>query len=70
MNSNIQTIVSQVASDRKFKPGKIVDAFDPVIQRIVDQWPIGVSGERAVSLGIPDVAPLQETVEGYLDDFG
>jgi len=62
-------IVAEVAAEKGIRPGAVVDAFDPVIQGIVDRWPTSVDGSRAVSMGIPPVAPLRQIVEQYVEDF-
>ncbi|NNE90530.1 MAG: NAD-dependent epimerase/dehydratase family protein [Verrucomicrobiales bacterium] len=63
-------VVNAVAEEREIQPGLIVDAFDPEIQAIVDNWPTDVDGSRAVKLGLPHPPELKEIVRQYLDDFG
>lgn len=64
-----EELVNQVAEEKGFPAGTIEDAFDPKIQKIVDQWPTAVDGSRAVQLGLPEVAPLKQIIENYLEDF-
>ncbi|HCN75792.1 MAG TPA: NAD-dependent epimerase [Verrucomicrobiales bacterium] len=63
-------VLREVAERQKLALGPIVDAFDPRIQGIVDNWPQAVDGARAVALGMPEPPPLREIVEEYLADFG
>ncbi|MDF1756128.1 MAG: NAD-dependent epimerase/dehydratase family protein [Verrucomicrobiales bacterium] len=64
-----EACIKEIAAERGINIGEIVDAFDPEIQKIVDNWPTAVDGSRAVALGLPQVAPLKSIVEYYLDDF-
>lgn len=59
----------EIAEETGRRVGEIVDAFDPGIQGIVDQWPTAVDGSRAVELGLPSVPPLKRIVEDYVEDF-
>ena len=65
-----ESVLAEIARDRGLKLGAIVDAFDPRIQGIVDNWPVAVDGARARALGLPEPPPLREIVEQYLADFG
>jgi nucleoside-diphosphate-sugar epimerase len=65
-----QTVLGEIALERGLKLGPIVDAFDPRIQGIVDNWPVAVDGARALALGVPSPPPLKEIVEQYIEDFG
>ncbi len=65
-----ESVLREVAQERRLKLGPIVDAFDARIQRIVDNWPVAVDGARASTLGLPSPPPLKTIVEQYLDDFG
>jgi len=65
-----ESILGEIASERGLKLGKIVDAFDPRIQSIVDGWATAIDGSRAIRLGLPQPPPLAEIVGQYLDDFG
>ncbi len=67
--NDAEAVVREVAAERGRKTGSIVEAFDPVIQGIVDQWPTAVDGRRGVGLGLPQPAPLREIVSQYLQDF-
>jgi nucleoside-diphosphate-sugar epimerase len=62
-------VLDQVAARRGIQLGPILDRPDPVIQRIVDTWPVATDGSRAISRGLPDVQSLEAIIEGYLDDF-
>lgn len=64
-----ETVIGEIARERGLKVGPIVDAFDARIQGIVDNWPTGVDGRRALALGLPPPPPLKEIVEQYLADF-
>jgi len=65
-----EATVAEIARERGLKIGAMVDAFDPRIQGIVDNWPVAVDGGRAVALGLPQPPPLKQIVEQYLEDFG
>lgn len=60
----------EAARERGLTLGPIVDAFDPRIQGIVDNWPTAVDGARAEALGLPSPPPLRELILQYLEDFG
>lgn len=62
-------VLEQVAAKRGIELGPIVDEPDPVIQKIVNTWPVATDSSRALNLGLPDVEPLEEIIEGYIDDF-
>ena len=64
-----ESVLREVAQERNLKLGPIVDAFDPRIQDIVDNWPVAVDGARASALGLPQPPPLKQIVEEYLEDF-
>lgn len=64
-----EEVLQEIARERGLKLGPIVDAFDPRIQGIVDNWPTGVDGSRAAQLGIPPPPPLKTIVAQYLEDF-
>ncbi len=59
----------EVARERGMKLGPILDAFEPRIQGIVDNWPVSVDGRRAEALGLPSPPPLKEIITQYLEDF-
>ncbi|MFT5469541.1 MAG: nucleoside-diphosphate-sugar epimerase [Verrucomicrobiales bacterium] len=63
------TALELVAARRGIELGALIDKPDPVIQRIVDSWPVASDAGRALALGLPDVEPLEAIIEGYLDDF-
>ena len=65
-----EAVLNEVAAERNLKLGKIVDAFDPRIQGIVDNWPTAVDGARAIRLGLPQPPDLKQIVGHYLEDFG
>lgn len=64
-----EEVIREVATERGIRLGPIVDAFDPRIQNIVDNWPQQVDGERAVAIGAPRPPSLKVIVEQYLEDF-
>ena len=65
-----ETVLSELAEEKKLALGQVADAFDPRIQAIVDNWPTAVDGSRAVTLGLPDPPPVKQIVEQYLEVFG
>lgn len=65
-----ESVVHEVAREYDLSLGPITDAFDPRIQRIVDNWPVAVDGSRATALGLPSPPPLRTIVSQYLEDFG
>ena len=65
-----ETVLSELAGEKKLALGQVADAFDPRIQAIVDNWPTAVDGSRAVTLGLPEPPPLKQIVEQYLEVFG
>ena len=65
-----ETVLSELAEEKKLALGQVADAFDSRIQAIVDNWPTAVDGSRAVTLGLPDPPPVKQIVEQYLEVFG
>lgn len=65
-----EKLIKEIATEKGIEIGEIVDAFDPKIQGIVDNWPTDVDGSRAVKLGIPAAPPVKMIIENYLEDFG
>lgn len=65
-----EATIREVAAARGLSLGPIEDAFDARIQGIVNNWPTGVDGSRAVALGLPKPPDLKTIVEQYLEDFG
>jgi len=61
--------LEQFAADRGIELGPIIDKPDPVIQRIVDGWPVATDASRALKAGLPPVQSLREILETYLRDF-
>ncbi len=61
--------LEQVAGRRGIPLGPIVDAPDPVIQQIVNSWPVETDASRALGLGLPAAEPLEAVIEGYIEDF-
>ena len=64
-----EVTLSEVAQERGMKLGQILEAFEPRIQRIVDNWPVSVDGGRAEALGLPSPPPLKDIIVHYLEDF-
>ncbi len=65
-----EAALREVATEHHLRLGPIVEAFDPRIQGIVDNWPVAVDGARALALGLPSPPPLKTIIEQYLEDFG
>ena len=65
-----EQVLAEIATESSLDLAPIVDAFDPHIQGIVDNWPTAANGTRAVALGLPKPPPLKEIVEQYLERFG
>jgi nucleoside-diphosphate-sugar epimerase len=64
-----EQVVKEIAAARGIKLGRIVEAFDPRIQGIVDGWATAIDGSRAEKLGLPTPQPLKVIVEQYVQDF-
>lgn len=64
-----EQVVKEVAEARGLKLGRIIEAFDPRIQGIVDGWATAIDGRRAESLGLPKPQSLKSIVEQYVQDF-
>lgn len=64
-----EQVIQEVAAMRGITLGPIVDAFDPRIQGIVDNWPQVVDGQRAVEIGMPRPPELRVIVEQFVEDF-
>jgi nucleoside-diphosphate-sugar epimerase len=41
---------------------------DPVIQKIVAGWPVGIDGSRAESLGIKPDGSFDEIIQAFIED--
>ena len=65
-----EQVLAEIAEEKNLNLGPIVDAFDPRIQGIVDNWPTAADGKRAIALGLPEPPPLKQIVEQYLEAFG
>jgi hypothetical protein len=65
-----ETVLREVAAERRLTLGPLTDAFDPRIQGIVDNWPQAVDGSRAAALGLPSPPSLADIVREYLEDYG
>jgi nucleoside-diphosphate-sugar epimerase len=59
--------LKRVAGDRKL--GEITVEPDPFIEAIVATWPLDTYHERALSLGLPKEASLDEIVAYYIEDY-
>ena len=64
-----EQVLAEIAEEKNLNLGPIVDAFDPRIQGIVDNWPTAADGKRAIALGLPEPPPLKQIVEQYLEAF-
>ena len=65
-----ESVLREVAASRNLKLGSILEAFDPRIQGIVDNWPTAVDGGRAIRLGLPQPPDLRQIIQDYLEDYG
>jgi len=65
-----EAVLREIAAARGLTLGSIADAFDARIQGLVSNWPVGIDGARAVSLGLPRPPELRVIVEQYLEDYG
>lgn len=63
-------VLEREAARLNLELGPVVDAPDPVIQKIVDTWPVATDASRALEVGLPDVEPLEKIIQGYVEDFG
>ncbi len=61
--------LEKVADELGLKIGMVLDEPDPVIQGIVDSWPTATDGSRAVKVGVPEPAPLEQIIRDYISDF-
>ena len=64
-----EVTLSEVAQERGMKLGQILEAFEPRIQGIVDNWSVSVDGTRAEALGLPSPPSLKDIIVHYLEDF-
>ena len=64
-----ETVLSELAREKKLVLGQIANAFDPRIQAIVDNWPTAADGSRAMARGLPNPPPLKQIVLQYLERF-
>ena len=64
-----EQVVSQVAQQRGFMAGRILDAFEAKIQAIVDGWATAINGQRGEAIGLPKPPSLLEIVHQYMDDY-
>ena len=63
------TELERVAGEMDWQLGELVEKPDPVIQTIVDGWPVATDSQRALDAGLPAVAPLETIIRQYVDDF-
>ncbi len=63
------TVLETVATELKIDLGMVLDDFDPVIQGIVDTWPVETDGTRAIKIGVPEPTPLDQIIRDYVSDF-
>jgi len=64
-----EEVIQKVAKEKGMALGAIVEAFDPRIQGIVDNWPTAVFGGRSVDIGLPQPPTLEEIVRQYVEDY-
>jgi D-erythronate 2-dehydrogenase len=64
-----EQVFSQVAQQRGFTAGRLLDAFDAKIQAIVDGWATAIDGQRGEAIGLPKPPSLLEIVHQYMDDY-
>jgi D-erythronate 2-dehydrogenase len=64
-----ESVLREISKERGLSLGSMVDAFDPRIQGIVNNWPVDVDGSRAIQLGLPRPPSLREIVLQYIEDF-
>jgi len=62
--------LEKVAARHGLKPGPIVDQPDPLVRKVVAEWPVGTDATRVPGLGLVNDPPLEEVIEQYLADFG
>lgn len=63
------TILEDVAAELGISLGMVMDDFDPVVQGIVDTWPVDTDGSRAIKIGVPEPTPLHQIIRDYVADF-
>ncbi len=59
--------LKSVAHNRKL--GEITFKPDPFIEAIVKTWPLATDDKRAISLGLPRDATLDDIVRHYIEDY-
>lgn len=63
------TMLEEVAKEQGISLGLVVDEYSPVIQAIVDTWPIATDGSRALALGVPTPRSVKDIIRDYISDF-
>ncbi len=61
--------LENVAREKGLDLGQIIDRPDPVIQRIVDTWPVATDSRRALDLGLPTDESPEQVVRDFIADF-
>ncbi len=64
-----ENVLRDIAKEKGLSLASIIDAFDPRIQAIVNNWPVNIDGSRAIRLGLPTPPSLHEIVLQYIEDF-
>jgi nucleoside-diphosphate-sugar epimerase len=62
--------LERVAARHGIRLGPIVDQPDPLVRKVVAEWPVGTDATRVPGLGLVNDPPLEEVIEQYLADFG
>ncbi|MCM8533650.1 MAG: NAD-dependent epimerase/dehydratase family protein [Lentisphaeraceae bacterium] len=57
------------ASAKGMSIGKIIDAPDPVVMKVVEGWPVGTDAKAAEAIGVRADNCLEDVLDAYVDDF-
>ena len=55
------TVLESVAAELGLSLGMVMDEPDPIIQVIVDTWPVDTDGTRAIKIGVPEVPSMKNS---------